>query len=89
MKKIVISLSAFLILCTCLAHEYILLPAKFYVSLPALALTARTDATGVCTFRLPKEGDWFLHATHMIACADQTDSDWESFWASYSFGIKK
>lgn len=58
-------------------------------SLPALSITARTDAAGICSFRLEREGDWFLHATHMIACPDPSDSDWESFWASYSFGIRK
>lgn len=52
-----------------------------------LALNARTDKNGICDFTLKRRGEWFLHATHMIACPDKTDSDWESFWVSYSFGI--
>ena len=54
----------------------------------ALAITARTNEKGICTFALVRKGEWFIHATHMIACPDKKDSDWESFWASYSFGME-
>lgn len=54
---------------------------------PSLLLTSVTDAKGICSFKLQREGEWFLHATHMIVCPDKSDSDWESFWASYSFGV--
>lgn len=54
----------------------------------ALAITARTNEKGICTFALIRKGEWFIHATHMIACPDKKDSDWESFWASYSFGME-
>ncbi|NCI52011.1 DUF4198 domain-containing protein [Sediminibacterium roseum] len=54
---------------------------------PASVVTGRTDANGNCTFKITRKGDWVLHATHMIPCPDKSDSDWESFWASYSFGI--
>lgn len=53
----------------------------------SLSQTARTNAAGVCTFKLSRKGEWFIHATHMIPCADKSDSDWESFWTSYSFEI--
>lgn len=53
-----------------------------------LFLTSRTDANGICSFKLPRKGEWFIHATQMIPCPDKTDSDWESFWASYSFEIQ-
>jgi hypothetical protein len=55
---------------------------------PAIAITSRTDINGICSFRLSRKGDWFIHATHMIPCPDKADSDWESFWASYSFGME-
>lgn len=55
---------------------------------PSIALTARTDSKGICTFKLSRKGDWFIHSTHMIPCPDKADSDWESFWASYSFGME-
>lgn len=49
--------------------------------------TSRTDSNGICFFKLSRKGDWFVHVTHMIPCPDKADSDWESFWASYSFGM--
>jgi uncharacterized GH25 family protein len=52
-----------------------------------IALTAKTDGNGICSFLIGRNGDWFLHATHMISCPDTSDSDWESFWTSYSFPI--
>ena len=52
-----------------------------------ISLTAKTDGNGMCTFKIPRTGEWFIHATHMIPCTDTEDSDWESFWASYSFAV--
>ena len=57
-------------------------------SSPAISLVSRTDSNGICFFKLTRTGDWFLHATYMIPCPDKSDSDWESFWTSYSFGIE-
>ena len=57
-------------------------------SQPVITLTARTDAKGICLFPISRNGDWFIHATHMIACPNKAEADWESFWASYSFGIE-
>lgn len=53
-----------------------------------LFLTSRTNSNGICSFNLPRKGEWFIHATQMIPCPDPTDSDWESFWTSYSFEIQ-
>ncbi len=53
----------------------------------AIILNSRTDAKGICNFKLRRKGEWFVHTTHIIPCPDTTDSDWESFWASYSFQI--
>ncbi|MBT8317875.1 MAG: DUF4198 domain-containing protein [Lutibacter sp.] len=49
---------------------------------------SRTDDEGICSFKLEREGDWFLHATHMIPAPDKVDADWESFWTTFSFGIR-
>ncbi len=51
-------------------------------------LTSRTDANGICSFKLFRKGEWFIHGSQMIPCPDKADSDWESFWASYSFEIQ-
>lgn len=48
---------------------------------------SRTDANGRCKFTLDRQGEWFLHVTHMIASPDKKEADWESFWATYSFGL--
>ncbi|MBC8172765.1 MAG: DUF4198 domain-containing protein [Chitinophagales bacterium] len=53
-----------------------------------ISSTAKTDENGIVYFTLEKKGTWFIHLTHMIACSDKSDCDWESFWASYSFGIE-
>ena len=50
-------------------------------------LTSRTDTNGICSFKITGNGEWFIHLTQMIPCPQPEDSDWESFWASYSFQI--
>ncbi len=47
-----------------------------------------TNENGICNFTINRKGDWFIHATHMIACSEPIVADWESFWVSYSFGIE-
>ena len=54
---------------------------------PAIFQYSRTDENGLCSFKLEREGDWFFHATHMIASSQQNDTDWESFWTTFSFGL--
>ncbi len=49
---------------------------------------SRTNANGICTFMINRKGDWFIHATQMIKCPEPSEADWESYWTSYSFGIK-
>jgi len=48
---------------------------------------SRTDKDGICSFKLERGGDWFLHSTHMIPSFHKTDADWESFWTTFSFGM--
>lgn len=54
----------------------------------SIAMTSKTNNHGICSFKIIRKGEWFLHATYMISCPDKNDSDWESFWASYSFEIE-
>ncbi|MBC8045901.1 MAG: DUF4198 domain-containing protein [Fimbriimonadaceae bacterium] len=54
----------------------------------AISSITKTDENGIAKIKLDREGTWILHLTHMIPCADKNDCDWESFWASYSFGVK-
>ena len=69
-----------------LANKVITARSRTGSQAPA-ALMSRTDGQGICSFLIKTKGEWFLHATHMISCADKTDSDWESFWVSYSFQV--
>ena len=55
---------------------------------PAAKLTARTDAKGHVTFRLPQDGTWLIKAVHMIPAPAGSSADWESFWASLTFQLK-
>lgn len=56
---------------------------------PAIVQYSRTDEDGICSFKLEREGDWFFHSTHMIESPDKNDADWESFWTTFSFGMKE
>ncbi len=53
-----------------------------------ISFTSRTAVNGICSFKLTRTGQWVIHATQMIPCPDLSDSDWESFWASYSFELQ-
>ena len=55
--------------------------------LPTYQLS-RTDDKGICSFKLDREGDWTLTTTHLFPSRDKSKSDWESYWASYTFGTK-
>lgn len=51
--------------------------------------TARTDGDGMAAFKLDKSGDWLVRLVYMRRCAKQcANTDWESFWGAYSFGMK-
>lgn len=54
----------------------------------AISFLTKTNGDGIFTFRITKGGTWAVHLTHMIPCSDKKDCDWESFWASYTFGIR-
>jgi uncharacterized GH25 family protein len=56
---------------------------------PAIFQYSRTDDNGICSFKLEREGDWFFHSTHMIESRDLNDTDWESFWTTFSFGLEE
>jgi uncharacterized GH25 family protein len=55
---------------------------------PMAKITARTDAKGHATFRLPQDGTWLIKAVHMIPAPAGSNADWASFWASLTFQLK-
>lgn len=48
-----------------------------------------TDANGKVSFKLATRGVWLIRSVHMQRCEKKCgDSDWESFWATFTFGLK-
>jgi hypothetical protein len=52
---------------------------------PVQKLSARTDADGRVSIRLPQAGMWMVKSVHMIP----SGQNWESFWASLTFEVQK
>lgn len=51
---------------------------------------SRTDAQGRIRLRLDESGGaHYIHALHMIPAADRTTAEWESFWATLTFEVKR
>jgi uncharacterized GH25 family protein len=55
---------------------------------PNAKITARTDAKGRASLRLPQDGIWLVKAVHMIPAPAGSNADWASFWASLTFQLK-
>jgi uncharacterized GH25 family protein len=50
--------------------------------------TAVTGKDGIASVKLDGAGTWLVRLVHMRRCADREEADWDSFWASFSFGLK-
>lgn len=49
-----------------------------------------TSGDGLASFTLDQPGKWLIRLVHMRRCvAACGESDWESFWAAYTFGIQR
>ena len=48
------------------------------------AVKGRTDANGLVTFKIDREGAWLIKTVHMAKSA-QPDADWESYWVTLVF----
>lgn len=46
-----------------------------------------TNKDGIAPFTISNSGSWMIRITYMLP-SNTDDADWESFWASYTFGIK-
>jgi len=46
----------------------------------------RTNARGRVTLRIDRPGEWLVSAVHMVPSGDRRMADWESYWASLTFG---
>ena len=52
---------------------------------PSLRVSARADAHGRATLKLPKGGVWLIKSVYMIEAPKDSGVDWESLWASVTF----
>ncbi|RYE05622.1 MAG: DUF4198 domain-containing protein [Sphingobacteriales bacterium] len=50
--------------------------------------TARSDADGRVVFPINPAGSWMISAVHMVPYENATEADWQSYWASYTFGYQ-
>ena len=49
-------------------------------------LKSTTDSQGVTQFKLERDGLWLIRLVHLIPSSVDY-SDWESYWASYTFEL--
>lgn len=49
--------------------------------------SARTDAEGRVSFRLPRAGSWLVTGVHMVRARPGSGADWQSFWVSLALEI--
>jgi uncharacterized GH25 family protein len=54
----------------------------------ASRITTRTDAGGNVAFTLDTPGAFMAAAVHMIEAPADRNADWESYWASLTFGVE-
>lgn len=54
----------------------------------ATRVVTRSDANGVARFTLPARGPYLASAVHMIEAPADRNADWESYWASLTFGVE-
>jgi uncharacterized GH25 family protein len=48
----------------------------------------RTNQDGIVTLLLRQTGFWMVSAVHMERIEGNEQADWQSYWASYTFGFK-
>ena len=51
-----------------------------------VAARARTDRDGVAQLPLAGPGEWMVSVVHMVPSTVPAEADWESRWASLTFG---
>ena len=54
----------------------------------AARIVTRTDGNGHASFSLPAPGAYLASAVHMIEAPTERNADWESYWASLTFGVE-
>ena len=55
---------------------------------PTAERSVRTDSTGLARFRLGSRGAWYVKFIHMKPVAGDSTIDYESKWATLTFGVR-
>jgi len=55
---------------------------------PETAFQIRTDSNGKAQIPITKNGFWMIKATEMVALKNNREFDWQSYWASFAFGVQ-
>lgn len=71
-----------------LSDTQVALFAKSSDTPEATRTLTRTDADGHVSFTLPAPGSYMAASVHMIEPAADGKADWQSFWASLTFGVE-
>ncbi len=53
-----------------------------------VAVRTRTDEQGIARWRLTQSGQWFARAHFIRPVNGLVNYEWESFWTTFSFGVK-
>ena len=56
-------------------------------SRPTRLQNLRTNMKGNLSFPLEAKGAWMVSLVRMMPATDQTKADWQSYWASLTFGF--
>lgn len=55
---------------------------------PGTRILTRTDENGQASFTLPAGGTYMAASVHMIEAPADRNADWQSYWASLTFGVE-
>ena len=48
----------------------------------------RSNTSGEVVFPVDRTGKWMISTVHMIPNENRSESDWQSYWGSYTFGYQ-
>ena len=54
-----------------------------------VTLRVRTASNGQALLHLPYPGEWMVSVVHMEAAHNVPDVDWDSYWGSLSFSVRR
>ncbi len=56
---------------------------------PDITIDVLTNAQGIAQLTLPHAGEWLIKSVHLVPFEDLPPVEWESYWASLTFEMRK